>query len=150
MRITGANQLAALAKDLKAAGDKDLRKELLKGLRNAAKPLAKEAAPKAAREGLPKRGGLNEYVAASKFAVRTRTTGQGAGVRIVGAKKGHDIKATDEGEFRHPVFGGKTWVVQHIKPGWWTDGMSDPVVLEPMRKELIAVMDEVARKIAHG
>jgi hypothetical protein len=157
LRLTGANQLADLAKDLKSVGDKDLRKELLKGLRNAAKPLAKEVAPRVAREGLPKHGGLNEFVASSKFGVRTRTTGQGAGVRIVGKKGTHDLAAMDRGRLRHPVWKraserhrSAVWVTQLIEPGWWTKGMSDPVVLEPMREELLKVIDDVTRKLTRG
>jgi hypothetical protein len=153
VRVLGANQLAALVRDLKREADgKERRKDLLRGLRGAADPLAKEVAPRVAREGLPKGGGLNEYVASSKFAVRTRTTGQGVGVRIVGTKGKHDLNAMDRGRVRHKVWG--VWrpgtPTQQIPPGWWSKGMSDPIVLAPMQKELIQVMDNVARRIARG
>lgn len=152
LSVKGANQLADLARDLKSeANGREIRRDLLKGIRDAAKPLAKEAAPKAAREGLPKKGGLNEYVASSKFAVRTRTSGKSAGVRIVGSKPPkHDLAAMDRGALRHKVYGHDVWVHQSITPGWWTDGMSDEVVLAAMRKEVLAVLDEVARRIARG
>lgn len=152
LRIVGANQLADLARDLKREADgKERRKDLLRGIQKVAKPLAKVTAPQVARAGLPKRGGLNEYVASSKFAVRTRTTGQNVGVRIVGAKGKHDLDAMDRGRLRHMVYGHRDrWVSQSIAPGWWSEGMSDPIVLAPMQRELIQVMDEVARRIARG
>lgn len=150
MRITGANQLGDLARDLKAIGDKELRKELLRGIQKAAKPLAKVAAPAAARNRLPRAGGLNEFVATSKFAVRTRTSARNPGVRIVGTKTGHDIKAMDAGKVRHPVRGTNVWVLQNIEPGWWTNGLSDSIVAPPVRKEILAVMDDIIRKIANG
>lgn len=151
LSIRGAGDLAALAKDLKAAGDKSLRKDLLSGLRTVGKAHLVPLSKKAALEGLPSSGGLNEYVAASTFSVRTRTSVGNPGVRLVGSKKGHDIKAMDGGKVRHPVFGNRSvWALQSIDAGWWTEGMSDSTVLTPVRKELLQVMDDVARRLARG
>lgn len=152
LRVRGANQLADLARDLRTeANGKEIRRDMLRGIRKVADPTVKVVAPRVAREGLPKRGGLNEYVASSKFAVRTRTTGQSVGVRIVGAKGKHDLDAMDRGQLRHMVHGHRDrWVDQQITPGWWTKGMSDLLVLWPMRRELIQVLDNVVRRIARG
>jgi hypothetical protein len=153
LRVRGADQLRDLARDLKSEADgKERRKDMLRGIRKIANPLAKETAPKIAREGLPKGGGLNEYVASSKFGVRTRTTGQSVGVRIVGAKGEHDINAMDRGQVRHKVWGvwRSSTPIQQITPGWWTKGMSDPLVLWPLRRELLKVLDQTARRIARG
>lgn len=149
MQITGAAQLGALAKVLKDAGDKDLRKELLRGLQKAGRPL-KAAAKEAAVKGLPSSGGLNDYVAAGQFAVRTRTGARNPGIRLVGKKKGHDIRATDRGRLRHPVWGHDWWVTQDIKPGWWTDAMTSDRVLAPVRRDVLDAMQAVAAKIARG
>jgi hypothetical protein len=149
LRITGANELGDLARDLKRAGDKELRRDLMRGIQRAGKPL-KEAAQRAALTELPKAGGLNEFVASGKFSVRTRTAGRNPGVRLSGAKAGHDIRAIDLGRLRHPVFGGGTWVSQSIKPGWWSDTLSDARVLTPVRQELLQVFDDVARRLARG
>jgi hypothetical protein len=153
-RVMGANQLEKLARDLKANGDKNLRKIMLAKLRQAGSPL-KVIAKQAALERLPKAGGLNEFVAASTFSLRTRTTGQNVGVKLTGRKRGHDIRSTDAGRLRHPVFargGGaeNVWVMQAIKPGWFTDSLDAQTVLAPMRKEMLAVLDEVTRRIARG
>ena len=147
--VRGANQLADLAKDLKAAGYKELRRELYRGISRAMKPLAEEAR-KSARENLPRRGGLNEVVASSRFTARSRMAGRNPGVRLVGAKKGHDLSAIDRGRLRHPVFGNDWWVTQIIEPGWFTDGLSDSVVVAPVRKEILRAMDDVARRLARG
>jgi hypothetical protein len=149
MRIEGADQLGDLAKRLKQAGDKELRKELLRGIQKAGKPL-KAAAKEAALDGLPSSGGLNAYVAAGQFAVRTRSGGRNPGIRLVGKKKGHDIRATDKGRLRHPVWGHDWWVTQDIKPGWWTDTMTSDHVLAPVRRDVLDAMQAVAAKIARG
>lgn len=144
VRVTGANQLADLAKQLKAIGNNDLRKELLAGIRKAAKPMAQSAKDRAERE-LPKAGGLNEVVAKSKFSTRTRTAGRTPGVRVV-ASNPHDIKALDRGRLRHPVYGNRNaWVTQKVTPGWFTDAMLDNA--DEVRREILAALDRVARKL---
>ncbi len=55
--VRGLERFGKLSKDLRAAGDKDLRKELYRGLQRATKPL-KDAAKENARATLPRKGGL--------------------------------------------------------------------------------------------
>jgi len=144
IRVTGADQLAAVAKRLKDAGDRTLRRELLSGIRLSTRPLI-ASVREAARTELPKRGGLAARVAESKIGVRTTSSGSRVGVRIV-AKSGFDLDAIDKGQVRHPVFGHlDRWVVQPVEPGWWSQTLADgaPVV----RAALIVVMDAVARKV---
>lgn len=116
----GAMQLKALGVRLKALGAADLgmaspaladlgtgktlRSQLLAGIRAGTKP-AIEATRQAARDSLPKRGGLNEYVAATQITSSTLLTGPRVGVRI-GVKKGqHKAVGANRGRLRHPVFG---------------------------------------------
>ena len=70
---------------------------------------------------LPKHGGLNESVATSKFAVRTRTVGPRAGVRITNTS--HGGGGANRGLIRHPVFGNARtpWVTQEdpAAAGWF-------------------------------
>lgn len=146
VKVNGANQLAALTRRLKAAGEGGLKRDLLRGLREGTKPMV-EAARSSALEHLPKQGGLNQEVASSKIAVRTRTSGGNPGVRVVGLSK-HNIAAMDRGRLRHPTFGHEPWVSQHIKPGWWTDALMGEA--PKVRQALLAVMDETTRRIAHG
>lgn len=149
-RVMGADSLAAVARDIKAVADRDLKRKMLAGMRHAGEPM-KDAARAAARERLPHTGGLNEFVAASTFSIRTRTTGKNVGVRLQGAKKGHDLKATDRGKLRRPVFGHTDrWVLQQIPPGWFSDApqLSDAAVMVPVRREMLIVLEGVAKKIA--
>ena len=127
IRIAGAEQMAVLGAELRAAGleGKVFRRNLLAGIRAAAAP-APQAVKDSARRTLPHGGGLNEYVATSKIGVRTRLTGKAVGVRVVGTKpggsKGHDLEAIDAGSVRHKVFG--RWVkgvpTQAVTPGFFT------------------------------
>jgi hypothetical protein len=107
----GANDFLALSKRLKAAGEKELRNELNKVMRSAAKPLIPKVR-EAARASLPKHGGLNERIAKKPFRAQTRTGAATAGVRIVGTKV--DPRINDEGRVFHPVFGHKPGVVQNV------------------------------------
>ena len=148
LQIQGANELAALSAKVKEIGDKGLNRELLRDVRKAAKPLVAEA-KNAARENLPKAGGLNEVIAASKFGIRTRTSGRNPGVRIIGVST-HQIEGMDHGRVRHPVWarGPRTdwhWATQQIPPGWFSKRMQEKV--PEVRAELVRSLDEFARRI---
>ena len=110
-----------LAARLKAAGAVGIRREMVSGLRAAAKPLP-PLLQQAARDKLPKAGGLNEYVAKNKPKVQVRTAGRNAGVRVTSKVKGN---YTDTGTWRHPVFGhrDRTWAVTRDPSAarWWED-----------------------------
>jgi hypothetical protein len=144
VRVEGAERLAELAAVLKRLDDNELRKDMLRGLRAAGKPLAR-AAQGAARAKLPRGGGLNEWVAGSKFAIRTKTSGRSAGIRVVGTKRGHDLVGMNEGLVRHPVFGGPGWSVTRIQPGWWQDAIEGHA--GQTREALGEVLDDISAKI---
>lgn len=140
--IRGASDLADLSAKMKAVGNNDLRKEMLRGIRTATKPMI-EAARDSARDNLPSSGGLNEIVATSKFGTRTRTAGRSPGVRVVGTS-GISIGAIDQGRLRHPTFGHDPWVTQSVKPKWFTGAMESSA--DEVRHELVKVIDDIARK----
>lgn len=146
LRIQGADQLRDLSARLKEAGDKGLRKELMRGIQRSARPL-RAAVKEAALRELPSGGGLNRFVADSKVSVRTRS-GRNAGIRLVGTKSGHDLKAIDRGKVRHPVFGKSVWVDQSVDPGWWSQTLADHS--DDIRAEIVNVLDDVARRLARG
>jgi hypothetical protein len=140
----GAEKLTRLGVAIKAAGDKDLQRELRRAMQRGGKPL-KEAARRGALERLPKRGGLAERVSTSKFGVRTTTSGKGAAVRIVG-QSGYDLQGMDDGLIRHPVYGNrKNWVSETIAPGWFFD--AEEAAAPKVRDELIQAIDVVAAKL---
>lgn len=157
LRIVGVDKLERLGRDLKAAGDKDLRKELLKAGRETGKPIKAEIASSALAM-LPRRGGLAALIAGAKIRVSTRLTGRNVGVSIIGKWSGHDLKAVDEGKIRHPIRQRKVekergrkplWVSQQITPGYWTK-VFDGTAPDIAREEFLKAVDRVAAKLRAG
>lgn len=166
--IEGARELEALAARIKAVGDNDLRKELLRGIRAAVKPLP-VAIKAAARSDLPQSGGLAAQIGRSSIVSRTRTSASRKsepGVRLIGqkerdaskaARKGKtgnakppsrfmDFASIDRGWIRHPLFGNRErWFSQQIKPGFWTETINARA--DDVQRDLVQVLDDVAEKI---
>lgn len=142
---TASTQLRASAARLKVAGARGVRTAMIRQLRAAAKPVAEDIQD-SARESLPRRGGMNEYVAARKPKVSVRTTGRQAGVSIKYSGPG---RYSDQSGWRHPVFGHKDrkWAETTVPSaeGWWERGgrKGTPAARIAMR----AVLDEVAVEI---
>jgi hypothetical protein len=147
LRITGANQLGDLARRLRAEGDagKGLKREMVKGITRATKPMRADAKA-AAKSELPQSGGLNAVVA--KASMRTKvSTGRNPGVTIVA--RGTAVRSTDRGFVRHPVFGNReVWVTTRVTPGWFTEAMQKSA--PKVRGEIVDAMQAVARRIARG
>ena len=118
--VTGADQLISLSRRLRAAGDKELKKELRTALRDATKPM-KAAIKKNARDNMPHRGGLNDYLARSRITTQVKQSGQNPGIRI--SNKQHDTRLDTQGRLRHPTFGRRgpgDWKEQKVESGWFT------------------------------
>lgn len=143
IEVRGAEQLADLSRRLKAAGDKDLQRELSKGIAKALQPLRREL-PRSARAKLPRRGGLADDVAASKLRTTRRTTGRAVGLRLT-ATNPDNIRRIDKGEVRHKTYGHLPWVRQRVTPGWFTDPAE--AAGPAARREVEAAMTDVIRKI---
>jgi hypothetical protein len=147
VEVQGAEQLAALSRRLKAAGEKGLQRELSKGIARAMEPLKRELPASAGR--LPRRGGLAALVAASKIRTSRRNSGRAVGLRLQAANPNLQLAKLDDGEVRHPVFrrAGRpvVWVRQPVRPGWFTDPTqaAAPVV----RAQVQAAMSAVAAQI---
>lgn len=148
-RMEGVEKLAQLGRGLKAAGEKDLRRELLRSGRAMGKPIKAELAA-SALEKLPHRGGLAALIAKAKVRVATRLSGRNVGVSFVGRWAGHDLASIDKGEVRHPIRGNRSiWVSQKIPAGYWAkvfDGPGSDIA----REEFLKAVDEVARKLRSG
>lgn len=145
--IRGLQRFGKLSKDLREAGDKDLRKELYRGLQRATKPL-KDAAKDSARSGeyIPRGGGLAERVARARYNTRARA-GRNPSVKITAQDaKGRsvDLPALDAGTVRHPTFGRPPWKTQQVKPGWFTDAMEAGA--PQAQRDVIAAIDAVITK----
>ena len=146
----GSAQLAALGKRLKQAGARDLRLELIRGLKAGAAPIV-PAVKQAARDQLPKSGGLNEQVASQKVTVSVRLAGKTAGVRL--QTTAPDTAQTDSGFVRHPIYGrrGKgQWRTQSIPRarGWWSQTI--PKKAPEVTAALTAAQTRVGAKVQSG
>lgn len=141
MIVEGGAQLREVALRLKLAGDVELKKAMYRNLRAATEP-ARKAVVAEERAVLPKRGGLNEWVAETKVGHRTLIGARTAGITLVQSRKGrtrpHDLRKMNEGHLRHPVYADPsksrrqwTWVEQDIPSGWWDRPLlaSRPIVL---------------------
>lgn len=120
-RIRGAGTLRDVGIALRDIGDgKELKRNLVRQLREAGKPAAEAMRARLAKE-LPDRGGVSVLLTKRKFSVRNRLTGKGAGVQIATTKKHQYRQLEDTGILRHPVFGDGDeprsdwlWVAQSV------------------------------------
>lgn len=145
--IRGAQQLAALAAKLKAEGNGDLRKELLREIRGSAKKAIPDVRQSAFRT-LPKRGGLAKRVGDQAFGVQTRLSGSSASVRLAG-KGMKELRDIDRGHLRHPVFGDREkWKAQAVTPGFFTNAIARRA--PSIRKDIEKAMGGIARKVTGG
>lgn len=104
-----------------------LRKEARRAVRStlrrtltAETKAERRALKESARRRLPQRGGLAAWAAVTPTA-QVDISPTGVTARIVMNKRGHDLKALDEGTVRHPVHGTGVWVAQRITPGFFSD-----------------------------
>lgn len=144
--LKGADDLAHLARVLKAAGEKDLQKRLSKAISDAMKPV-RAALPASALAKLPRRGGLAAQVAASKTRIQRRNTGRALGVRLRVENK-DAIGRINKGTVRHPTFGHGPWVNQAVKPAWFTEptDAARPAFIAAVDKAMNDVVAEIDRK----
>lgn len=149
VRMQGVEKIAQLGRDLKAAGAKDLRREMLRAGREMGKPIKAELSASALAQ-LPKRGGLAALIAKAKVRVATRLSGRNVGVSFIGRWVGHDLASIDGGEVRHPVKGNRSaWVSQQIPPGYWQKVFDGPAA-DISREGFLKAVDEVAAKLRNG
>lgn len=150
VRVTGANDFKRLAADLRAAGErgKGLRKELYQQIDKAVKPL-QDMVKRAEGEELPKRGGFAKSMSSQRISVSKRNVGNNAGVRLY--QRGRSIRnlqVIDSGRLRHPLFGDREhWYTQDIKPGVWSETLSDSEAQRHVQEAVIAAVDEISRRL---
>jgi hypothetical protein len=147
-KVQGAEQLVAVARAVKDAGDSEIRKDLLRGIREGVRPVG-EAMREEYRDGLPHGGGLNEAMAAAKVSPRTRTSGRNAGVRLVYTSSGHDMEAVEAGEIRHPVYGHGPWVSQSVPSGLGEQGVAKaaPRAMDAVQEAMQETLRRIARMV---
>jgi hypothetical protein len=158
--LRGAEQFLALSKALKAAGKTELRKELHKQMRIAAKaamPTARKRLEESLPSGLKNRSNVRQVVRVK--------TGMDAGVTIAvpyGRRNRSGLSAPNarmlnsRGALRHPVFAPDTktsdqwrWVNQRVSGTAWFDSTYARAA-PALRKALEAAMDAVGKQIVKG
>jgi hypothetical protein len=126
--VTSAD-IAAVGAAVRALGDgRTVDTEMAKEIR-AAVPPVRAAVRAHALQFLPKRGGLNEWVASAGVRSAVRRGPRSAGVSLVAGRNSSrrraDLKRLDSaGRVRHPTYGRSPWVLQTVPSGFF----SDPVV----------------------
>jgi hypothetical protein len=140
--VRGSADLKRVAREIKAAGDGRLRREMLRGIRDAVKP-GIPAIRESAASTLPKRGGLADRVASQPFSVRTSLA---AGKVSVVGKGMKELKDIDAGRVRHPVYGDRSrWAQQAVTPGFFTKPLERRA--PSIRAGVLRAVSDVARKI---
>lgn len=148
----GVDEMRQLGRDLKAAGDKELKKELMRAGRETGKSAQGEVR-KHALTDLPHRKGLNVWVASrARVTASTRLTGKNVGLRLRIKHRGvnglTDLPAINDGRLRHPTFGDEPWVLQGIVPGFANRAIDE--VGDDLVAGFREAVDMVARKLAAG
>lgn len=151
-----SKDLAILSKQIRKSGNaKQIRKDLLTGLRNGAKPAVTRVRSHALV--LPSHGkkhtGLRVKMA-SATGTQVRTAGAQAGVTVrlsrakMGAQAGVAL-STNKTNWRHPVYGDtKVWVTQRSSPGWFD---RDVRVSAPgVRKNIEGVLNKIEKDLTHN
>lgn len=149
---TSQRDLARVSKKLRMVGaPKEIRRELVSGMREAAKPAERDV--KSEARTLPAHGGQSTGLRrriANAVSIKARTGGRSAGVklRVSRARMGDQAALPhrmNKGSWRHPVFDTGTWVKQESRAGWFdrtARGHRGTV-----RQRLKRVIDGIERKL---
>jgi hypothetical protein len=154
--VRGAGDFLKLSKALKNAGEKELRKDLHKGLREAVKPLLPGAGA-AFAAGMPDR--LKGRAAKTKQVVKVKTgRDPGVSVGVQYGKRGsggmgasNARLANTQGVIRHPLFGDRDhWYSTKVPRArrWFDDYYTAHArdALPGMEQALQTIADEIVKK----
>lgn len=148
-----ADDLAALARSLRDAGDEGLRREVTSAIRRAAGTI-----PPAIRAGMadrhPRRYFDGTLRADTQIGVRVQAGTSGT-VSVYARTRGtprhqRKLRRLDEGFLTHPLFGDRDhqWYTQAVTPGWFTQPAGDA---QPrVRREIEDALDRVKDQIWAG
>jgi hypothetical protein len=128
-------------------------RELRVELRKLLPPIRTEVKARAL-DTMPKRGGLNEWVAATRLTAIVRTTGRRAGITIKGSRKStknkSDMASIDRGRVRAPSWGrrgGSQWHNQTVSAGFFSEPAAND---ERLRAGADAALDHALDEIRRG
>ena len=152
VRISGADQLRAVAAQIKATGDKGLGREMARALTEAVKPLGD--AIEAEADKVAPVGYRPVLTRSLKHRRSVRANTRSASVRYTTTAKGkvenRDLPALNKGVLRHPVFGrrSKPWTVTAIEAGFHDRAVKDAGPLA--EQQLLGVLDDFADRLSKG
>lgn len=152
--VSGVEDFVQLSKNLKGA-EPQLRKDLLRKIREAGKPVAHDMKA-GIRAQLPNRGGLASRAAKSPIGIRTRATGRQAGIRLQanGSKRALTsrtlISMDESGSWRHPTYGKPPWQEQSVGAvkGWFTEPAQE--AKPEIQRKVLEAMQETTQAIVRG
>jgi hypothetical protein len=151
VKVQGAEEFGTLARHLKQAGDKELRKELYAAINRKAKPLA-DGVRASLGQYMP-----NRYAAELAPSLRIATSklaGRNPAVRLKAQAKTRrgkprELARLDQGVLRHPLHGNRRhWYNQPVRAGFYTGELEQGA--PKVRQELVEAIQAVARKIEAG
>jgi hypothetical protein len=155
----GREQLRTLAARLKEAGDagKGFRRELMKQLNEAAKPIAREiASVEHLRPYFPDRYAAILAADLSVGAQRILTSNPRVSIRAKARAHRRKVRLFDSGVINHPVFARgdrekwdwKNGQTGGMRPGFFTDPCEKAT--PQIREHVLEALTETTRKIAGG
>jgi hypothetical protein len=150
LRVT-SDDIAAVGAAVRKLGDgRTVVNEMAKEIRDAVPPV-RAAARQHALAFLPKRGGLNAWVAAASVRAAVRRGPRSAGVSLVAGRNSRrrraDLDRLDrDGRLRHPLYGDRDfWYLQSVQPGWFTAAVVDHT--DDFADAIADAVDTAARKV---
>lgn len=143
----GVDDFYKLSKVLKEVGDKTLRAELHKMVREPAKQVIPKV--KAAANQINGRGGIGAHYGKKPVRAQTRTGAKTAGVRVVMPKT--DPRVDAQGRVAHPVFGRpNSTVVQNVPSaqGFFSDTINEnaPEIRDGFVRALTEFTDRIVQQ----
>lgn len=153
IRVTGAKEIAAVAAHHRALGpSRVVVNTMARKIKQGVGPI--RAAIKArAVEILPSGGGLGKWVARVRITGVVRRGATTAGVSIRAGRNSSgwrsDIKGIDRGSTRHPTWGRAPWHAQVVRPGFFTDAVTEEG-LDQLEAAVIEACEEASVKVLYG
>lgn len=150
--VRGQEGIALVGRAVRRLGsDRRIVNNMAREIRAAGPPIRAEIR-RSALATLPKRGGLNRWVAASRVTVRVRRGASSAGVTVVGGRNSSrgrsDLKRIDAGRVRAPLWGDRRyWHLQSVRPGFFR--VSDEGVTA-FRDAVVRAVDQAAAEVLRG
>lgn len=153
-RVIGGADLALIGKAVRRLGaDRTIVNEMTKEIRRAVPPI-RAAVKQNAITYLPKRGGLNRWVASAKVTAQVRRGASNAGITVVdgrnSARKRTDMKRINAGSTRAPLYGNRGhWYPHTVRPGFFDDAITQDGA-DAFRDAVIVAVDRAAGRILGG